>query len=1113
MYPLHKFKWLGGLFACFSLTTALSYAQTSDNLVKNGSFGTATYSTGGSTFNPSAMNWSTSGAFGFKTQVIPTQCTEFGCYSAAAYNWYCGTNTGQATLTQQFTSLKPNTRYNIGFKAFRDSSNVAVGDSSLSEPTNFEVQLYSFAQGAFLVKQSALNSYRGMSTNASQGTFSYNYEFTTPVAKSDSGSDNLSNPQLTFRWSPNVKHQVCLTDISVKEVSQPQAESRVVVNTVGYPLNGSKVATLVVPATTNPAALKWRLRYGSTGFAATSYSVGISFYAVVTDTNGQPVKNTAGYTLQTNADGSPKVVGGTGTGGTGSYQIAGSLGTDTKPKFDEDSGDYYVAIDFSDFGKTKVTESSPITNGTVTPSKYVANDGKTYYILSSSTVTTSCRTCVGGSFYIDVIDSSNNVVARSKNFSITAKPFENLKKDALYSFYHQRSGIAIDPLFNKVSFGTDQIVRKHGAGHAPDRAGCWANAASKIDLHGNDWGSATSSCIGYIEDFSGGWYDAADHGKYIVNGGIALWTLQNMIERLQTKNTLNTAFPAGQLSLPPTLNDKKNTQLVVSDLLAEARVEMEWMLKMQIPSDNAFKMKVPLGYQDRKLAATTELNGIYQVDLKGASKGLNDNGAVSFGGGYLPRLRMKLNLTEIDVSGMVFHAIHDRNWTNIPLDPSKDTQERVLMYPTSAATLNFAAVAAQCSRIWKDIDADFATKCFNAATKAWDKAKLLRTGIKVGENVYEGAKSDIFRYEYSNQPWNATDTVPNKVDPNIRDFGPNNTVLVNGFALNPMFNGGGAYGDLRLGDEFYWAGAELYLATVARGSPEISYHTYGKSQGVLAGNDIYGLYSGCAQKVEPIQCYNWINGFDWQNTTALGTLSLLTYNNGSLASTNAKTNLFTFADTLAGQAEKQGYTFAKAVFNAADRNTHYEWGSNGGVLNRAIILGTAADLQTDPVKKSKYLAAIVNSMGYLLGRNAQEKSYISGYGNNPMSNPHHRWFAKHAHVAYPLIPAGFIAGGPNTRDIPALRANAPRYETQAAVSNAIAAGDLEATLGGISDKSQRYFDSDIVANCVKEDEPSLPAYKPQKCYGDHYRSFATNEIAVNWQAPLVWVAQFLSENY
>jgi endoglucanase len=34
---------------------------------------------------------------------------------------------------------------------------------------------------------------------------------------------------------------------------------------------------------------------------------------------------------------------------------------------------------------------------------------------------------------------------------------------------------------------------------------------------------------------------------------------------------------------------------------------------------------------------------------------------------------------------------------------------------------------------------------------------------------------------------------------------------------------------------------------------------------------------------------------------------------------------------------------------------------------------------------------------------------------------------------------------------------------------------------------------------------------PQACYVDDPRSFSTNEIAINWNAPLVWIASFLAD--
>jgi endoglucanase len=102
-------------------------------------------------------------------------------------------------------------------------------------------------------------------------------------------------------------------------------------------------------------------------------------------------------------------------------------------------------------------------------------------------------------------------------------------------------------------------------------------------------------------------------------------------------------------------------------------------------------------------------------------------------------------------------------------------------------------------------------------------------------------------------------------------------------------------------------------------------------------------------------------------------------------------------------------------------------------------------------------------MNYLLGRNAMNKSYVSGYGENPLLNPHHRFWAKQANSSWPAPPPGALSGGPNS-----------------GLDDPYAAANL--------------------AGC-----------KPQKCYVDHIDSYATNEITINWNAPLAWLAAYLDE--
>ena len=73
-------------------------------------------------------------------------------------------------------------------------------------------------------------------------------------------------------------------------------------------------------------------------------------------------------------------------------------------------------------------------------------------------------------------------------------------------------------------------------------------------------------------------------------------------------------------------------------------------------------------------------------------------------------------------AGMVHHKIHDKAWTALGMWPDQDAQPRFLWPPSTAATLNLAATAAQCARIWAKLDKKFADKCLAAAEKAWAAA-------------------------------------------------------------------------------------------------------------------------------------------------------------------------------------------------------------------------------------------------------------------------------------------------------------------------------------------------------------------------------------------------------
>src|SRR3546814_2716582 len=82
-----------------------------------------------------------------------------------------------------------------------------------------------------------------------------------------------------------------------------------------------------------------------------------------------------------------------------------------------------------------------------------------------------------------------------------------------------------------------------------------------------------------------------------------------------------------------------------------------------------------------------------------------------------------------DVSGMAFHKVADEHWTALPMPPQDDPERRVLFPPSTAATLNLPATAAQCARIWRGIDPAFSARCLDAAKRAFAAAEIGRAHV------------------------------------------------------------------------------------------------------------------------------------------------------------------------------------------------------------------------------------------------------------------------------------------------------------------------------------------------------------------------------------------------
>jgi endoglucanase len=142
-----------------------------------------------------------------------------------------------------------------------------------------------------------------------------------------------------------------------------------------------------------------------------------------------------------------------------------------------------------------------------------------------------------GRYYLEIPG-----VGRSWNFAVGPDVFEHTYYMAMRGFYGQRCGTAVD-------MGPEFPGYSHPACH----------------MHGEF--SPTSGATG-IRDNIGGWHDAGDYGRYMVNSGIATGTM------LWTWEIFGKKIKSISLNIPETGNG-------TPDILNEARWNIEWMLKMQ----------------------------------------------------------------------------------------------------------------------------------------------------------------------------------------------------------------------------------------------------------------------------------------------------------------------------------------------------------------------------------------------------------------------------------------------------------------------------------------------------------------------------------------------------
>ena len=339
-------------------------------------------------------------------------------------------------------------------------------------------------------------------------------------------------------------------------------------------------------------------------------------------------------------------------------------------------------------------------------------------------------------------------------------------------------------------------------------------------------------------------------------------------------------------------------------------------------------------------------------------------------------LRWMLSMQDPDDGG-VYNKLTNATFDGMVM-PEITKAPRYVVQKGTAATLDFAAVTAQASRILKKYLKELpglSDSCLSASVKAWEWAQ----------------RNPAIAYEQN--------SMNEKYQPQITT---------------------GGYGDRTFADEFIWAASELYVTT-----GEESY---------------YKAVNMFPDELMPLT--------SWGNVRLLGYYTLARNEKQLKGAAKQdfemlKERIIAMADGLIAGVDDRAY---KTVMGKTGRD--FNWGSNSNAGNQGIALIQAYRLS----RNIKYMDYAISNLDYLLGRNATGYSFVTGYGTKTPMFPHHRPSAADG-IKEPV--PGLLVGGPNPG---------------------------------------------------KQDGVALPSSVPDEAYIDNQDSFAANEIAINWNAPLVYLA-------
>ncbi|MEA9581317.1 glycoside hydrolase family 9 protein [Xanthomonas nasturtii] len=186
----------------------------------------------------------------------------------------------------------------------------------------------------------------------------------------------------------------------------------------------------------------------------------------------------------------------------------------------------------------------------------------------------------------------------------------------------------------------------------------------------------------------------------------------------------------------------------------------------------------------------------------------------------------------------------------------------------------------------------------------------------------------------------------------------------------------------------------------------------------------------------------------WSNVGGLAWMSLAAHRD----TLTAHADRARITGEITGLAQQLTEQWRASPWRLAMTDKDFVWGSNSAVLNRAMMLLQGYRL----TQQRTTLDAAQSHLDYILGRNPLGLSFVTGVGQRTPMHIHHR--PSEADGIDAPVP-GWLAGGPQP-------------------------GQQDA----------------------KDCKVAYPSTLPALSYLDNACSYASNEVAINWNAPLVYVS-------